>query len=202
MMKKNERSDPRDQTHHRLLPETGYRRKIMDGGWLSKRNTRDRRSTEKEWKDVLLGEMGFALVAALMAIWILSAVGILVFTVSTQDLRISSRSVGEKMAFSAAETGLYLLTQNFNWQNLNANAVSNTKIDPTAGSQYTISVPTIPTSGPGFIPYPGFSMGGAEVWGRARYLASVTGTNTRYNSNVQVDSGIGYGPVDITTVYR
>jgi len=145
---------------------------------------------------------GFALVAALLAIWILSAVGILVFTVSTQDVRISSRLVGEKMAFSSAETGLHLLTQNFNWQNLNANAASNVRVDPSSGSEYTILAPTIPTSGPGVILYPGFSIGGAEVWGRTRYLASVIGRNTRYNSNAQVDSGIGYGPVDITTIYK
>ncbi|MCJ7496360.1 MAG: hypothetical protein MUP68_19320, partial [Deltaproteobacteria bacterium] len=53
---------------------------------------------------------GFALIAALMAIWILTAVGILVFTISTQDIRISGRLVGEKKAFSAVETGIHALT--------------------------------------------------------------------------------------------
>ena len=50
-------------------------------------------------------EEGFALIAALLAITILTAVGLLVFAMSTQDIRISGRLVGEKKAVSAAEAG-------------------------------------------------------------------------------------------------
>ena len=39
-------------------------------------------------------DSGFALIAALLAIWILTAFGLLVFTVTTQDVRISSRMAG------------------------------------------------------------------------------------------------------------
>ena len=46
---------------------------------------------------------GFALIAALMAAGILTASGISVFTVSTQDVRISSRILGERKALLAAE---------------------------------------------------------------------------------------------------
>jgi hypothetical protein len=144
---------------------------------------------------------GFALVAALLALWILTSVGLLVFAVSTQDVRISSRTVGEKSALSASDSCLHTLTQSFNWTNLSANA-ANITIDSAAGTTCTIQTPTLPTSGPGVVLYPGFSMGGGEVWGRARYLATVVAMNTRYNSRVQVDSGVGYGPVDITTIYR
>jgi Tfp pilus assembly protein PilX len=42
---------------------------------------------------------GFAMVAALMSIMVLTAVGLLVFAVSTQDVRISSRVVGRKSLF-------------------------------------------------------------------------------------------------------
>ena len=63
-------------------------------------------------------EKGFALIASLLALWILAALGILVFTVTTQDVRISSKTVGEKKAFLAAESGVSWLTQNFNPANL------------------------------------------------------------------------------------
>jgi hypothetical protein len=33
-------------------------------------------------------------------------------------------------------------------------------------------------------------------------MASVAGTNTRYNSNLQIDVGLGYGPIEIMTTYR
>ena len=51
-------------------------------------------------------EKGFVLVAALMAVFLLVALGVLVFTVTTQDVRISSRYIGEKKAFSAAESAI------------------------------------------------------------------------------------------------
>jgi Tfp pilus assembly protein PilX len=142
---------------------------------------------------------GFALVAALMAIWILTAVGILVFTVSTQDLRVSTRLVGEKKAFAALDTGIHALTRDFKYDNLAASRKERQLADTGGdlGSLYTINTPWIPTSteGPAAIYYPGFSAAGSEAWGRARYLADVTGFNTRYNSSIQVNVGIGYGPI-------
>ena len=149
-------------------------------------------------------EGGFALIAALMAIWILTALGLLVFTVTIQDVRISSRTVGEKKAFYAAESGISWLTQNFNPIDLGASAVSNVVVDMATDpdTQYSIPAPSIPTSGPAAVPYPGFSMGGGEMWGQSRFVGNVSGTNARYSSNVQVGIGVGYGPVDVSTVYR
>jgi hypothetical protein len=147
---------------------------------------------------------GFALIAALMAIWILTAVGILVFTISTQDIRISSRLVGEKKAFAAAEAGVHRLSQTLDPANLSASAESN-QVDATndPDSRYTISTPTIPPrSRPSSLPLAGYSIGGGQQWGQEIFEARVTGTNTRYNSMVQVDTGLGYGPIEITTLYR
>ena len=155
----------------------------------------------------LLGrKTGFALVAALMAIWILTAVGILVFTVSTQDLRVSTRLVGEKKAFAALETGVHVLTRDFKYDDLPASKKENELAD-TGGdkdSRYTIDAPRIPTpsDGPATIYYIGFSAAGSESWGRARYLADVRGFNTRYNSIMQVNAGIGYGPIPISPESR
>jgi Tfp pilus assembly protein PilX len=147
---------------------------------------------------------GFALIAALMAIWILTAVGILVFTISTQDIRISSRVIGEKKAFSAAESGIHRFMQSFDPATLAASAVSNVQVDSTndPDSRYTVGTPFRPTSGPASVPLVGYAIGGGQQWGQERFNAAVSGTNTRYNSLVQVNIGAGYGPVEITTAYR
>jgi hypothetical protein len=148
---------------------------------------------------------GFALIAALMAIWILTAVGILVFTISTQDIRISGRVVGEKKAFSAAQAGIHQLCINFDPANLPGSAVTTpTSVDTTndPASRYTIGTPARPTSGPSSVPLPGYAIGGGQQWGQERFDGQVTGTNTRYNSLVRVAVGVGYGPVEITTLYR
>jgi len=149
-------------------------------------------------------EKGFALIAALLAIWIITAVGILVFAISTQDIRISGRLIGEKKAFAAVETGIHRLTQTLDPANLGGSAVSNVQVDASndAESRYSIGAPTRPTSGPSTVPLAGYAIGGGQQWGQERFNARVTGTNTRYNSMVQVDVGVGYGPIEITTIYR
>lgn len=155
-------------------------------------------------------EKGFALIAALMAVWVLTAMGILVFTVTTQDVRTSSRSVGEKKAFSAAESGISWLVQNFDPANMTSTTATSspmrvdannpTLIDPN--STFTFTTPQPPTTGPAILPTPGYSIGGGEVWGQTRYVSSVTGRNSNYNSRIDIQAGLGYGPVDVTTIYR
>jgi Tfp pilus assembly protein PilX len=149
-------------------------------------------------------EKGIALVAALLAIMILTAVGILVFIVSTRDIRISSRLIGEKKAFSAAEAGIHSLMHSFDPANLAASAVSDVQVDPgnDPNSRYTIGTPSRPTSGPSSVPLAGYAIGGGQQWGQARYNVGVNGTNTSYNSLVRVEIGAGYGPIEISTAYR
>jgi len=162
---------------------------------------------EKKRKPLLSQKKGFALVAALMAIWILTAVGVLVFTVSTQDVRISGRLFCEKKAFSSAETGLHWLTINFDYNDPNASGVSSQKLDPSAGSpvdqhdRYTIGPGPngwYPTSGPATIWYAGFD----NQWGRTVNIATVTGSNAACGGNLQVDAGVGYGPIYTHTTRR
>ena len=131
-------------------------------------------------------EKGFVLVAALMAVLLLTALGVLVFTVTTQDVRISSRLVGEKKAFSAAESGISWLAQNLNPGNLGASAAANVVVDAGTDpdSRYSISAPAAPTTGPAAIPARGYAIGGGEVWGQTRYLATVRGENTRYDTRL------------------
>jgi hypothetical protein len=151
-------------------------------------------------------DSGFALIAALLTVWILTAVGMLVFTVTTQDVRISSRLVGEKKAFFATEAGVHRLVQGFDplqltdTQKYQRDFQVDAAGDPA--SWYRIDNPVAPTRGPAAIPLPGYTLGGGQQWGATRFLATVTGRNDRYRSTVQVDTGIGFGPVEITTAYR
>ncbi len=179
----------------------------MEWARLTKINGRAGHHPEKRRKPLLSGKKGFALVAALMAIWILTAVGVLVFTVSTQDIRISGRLVCEKRGFAAAETGLHWLTTNFDFYDVPASAVSLQPLDPSAGTPadphdfYSVGPwPTgwYPVTGPANIWYAGFD----GDWGRTINTARVTGTNTQCGSSLQVDAGVGYGPVQPTTTRR
>jgi len=150
-------------------------------------------------------EKGFALITSLLALWVLTSLGMLVFSVTTQDVRVSSRTVGERKAFSAAESGIHRLTQTFDAANPGNSVVSGVVVDATSSGDphttYAIAAPPggwNPTSGPGGVPIPGYE----PNWGRKRFLAQVTGTNTAYNSSVPINVGVGYGPVDITTLYK
>ncbi len=152
----------------------------------------------------LSSERGFVLIAAVLACMILLAVGILALTMSGQDVKISSRVVGEKKAFSACESGVHKLTTTLDPENLAGSAVTNVQVDSTndSASLYTIGMPSRPSTGPGMLPLSGYSIGGGQVWGQTLYNATVTGTNTDYDSRVQISIGIGYGPIEMTTISR
>jgi hypothetical protein len=53
-------------------------------------------------------EKGFVMIVALMAIVVLTAVGFFALTMISEELMISSRMLGERRAFSAAESGAYM----------------------------------------------------------------------------------------------
>ncbi len=145
---------------------------------------------------------GFALIASILALFILTALGLLTFTVSTRDVRISSRVVGEKKAFTAAETGIHYLTSHFIPENLAATSWQVVDINTDPNSRFAIAAAARPTTGPATIPMSGYSIGGGQVWGQERFNTMVTGENTGYGSTVSVDVGLGFGPVEITTAYR
>lgn len=142
--------------------------------------------------------------AAVLVIFILNALGMLVFSLSTQDIRISSRMVGEKKAFSSAEAGIHWMTQNFDPDNLAGIPADNIVVDLSNDPDSYFAVTSLgrPTQGPEILPLPGYSSGGGQQWGQNRYQASVTGANSRYKSRVQMDASLGFGPVELTTTYR
>ena len=149
-------------------------------------------------------EGGFALVAAILACVILLALALLVINLSTQDLKSSAKNVGDKKAAAAAETGIHKMMQNFDPQNLSSSAQTNIQVDPNndPNSVYTIGTPTRPTTGPTFLPLTGFSIGGGQSWGQARYVVDVTGRNTAYGTSVTIGTGVGFGPIEISTMSR
>lgn len=149
-------------------------------------------------------ERGFALITAIMACMILLALAVLVLNLSTGDLRVSSRSVGDKKAMSAAETGIHRAMQTFNPQNLAATVVTGVQVDPAndPATVYTVGAPAAPATGPLFLPMEGYSIGGGQSWGQRRYEVNVQGRSTSYNTSMNVRTGMGYGPVEVSTMFR
>jgi hypothetical protein len=148
-------------------------------------------------------EEGFALVAAVMACLILFALGMLIISISTQDIRISTKIVGDKRALAVAEEGIHRINETFNPQTV----LTDTAVGPVyrsgSASSYTINYPAVlPATGPEFIVLRGYQIGGGQTLGLKRYSLGVVGRNDEYNSQVAVSLGIGYGPVDITPSYR
>ena len=137
---------------------------------------------------------GFSIIVVILAILILTALGFLAMTVSTTDLQITNRIIGEKKAMIAAEAGIHVLTSNFSPANITAITGS---VDPVndPASIYTINPPVMPdgSSGiPSYMPLKGFSIAGGQEWGQKMYETSVTGQNTSYGSSVQINVGFGY----------
>jgi hypothetical protein len=146
-------------------------------------------------------EKGFALIAAIMACLILLALGMLVYSLSTQDIRTSVKIVGDKRALASAEEGIHSVCQAFDPQTPVTAPLTTTRADGV--SNYTINYPaTAPTTGPMGIRLAGYDIGGGRIYGDRRYNVSVTGRSTEYTTEVTIGVGLGYGPVDITTLYQ
>lgn len=155
-------------------------------------------------KSAICDDRGFAFIAALLAMLILVSLGVLIFTLTTRDVRVTVKLMGEKKAFSAAENGIHSLMQKFDPL---ASVVNPDLACPGLGGYfqvtasetdtcYTYTPPTPATSGSSIVNMAGYSMTGQQNFGRAPYDSSVTGANTNYMSQVSLGLGIGYGPVD------
>ena len=149
-------------------------------------------------------EKGIALVAALFMCMLLLALGTIIVTLSTGDISASAQLVGEKKAMSAAEKGITRLVINFNPYNPSASAqeTETEDTDVDSNSLYQIEGATLPDIGPEYIPMSGESIAGGQIFGRVRYNSNVRGINTTYNTSVRIGVGLGYGPVDISTMSR
>jgi Tfp pilus assembly protein PilX len=149
-------------------------------------------------------QRGIALIVALLANVILLAVGVLAIHLSTKDIRASFAVIGDKKAFAAAEAGIHQLCRNFDPATLAQQAQANVQVNPAVdpATRYTIFQPTQPTTGPAIVPIMGYQIGGGATWGQERFNAIVRGENTAYNSQAQVDVGLGFGPIEMSTMSR
>jgi Tfp pilus assembly protein PilX len=143
---------------------------------------------------------GFALIAAVMANLILLSVGIVAVNLSTQDLRISMKVVGDKKAMSAAEAATHWIMVNFDPAHTGAVAKTNRLLTELAHgleprSRVTIAEPAASTEGPMQVSLAGHDMS-ATQWVLLRYDTTVTGRNEDYQTSVTLNVGLGYGPVD------
>jgi len=153
-------------------------------------------------------ERGFALIAALLANLVLLAVGIVALNISTQDIRVSMKVLGDKKALNAAEAGIHRLTQVFDPGNLTAPVSTTfTQVDTgtgaDSGTKYKVTNLWQSTGlGSAPIQMAGYSSGGAVAWGMQRYDATVQGNNDTYSASVTVQVGLGFGPVPISVNYN
>jgi Tfp pilus assembly protein PilX len=145
-------------------------------------------------------EGGFALIAAVMANLILLSVGIIAINLSTQDLRISMKVVGDKKAMSAAEAATHWIMVNFDPAHPGTVAKTNRLLTELAAgleprSRVTITEPAASAVGPLQVSLAGHDMS-ATQWVLLRYDTTVTGRNEDYQTSVTLNVGLGYGPVD------
>ncbi len=117
-----------------------------------------------------LRENGFALIAALLANLILLAVGILAVNLSSGDIRVSMRTVGDKKALNAAETGVHEFTRLFDPATAFSGSVFPVSFQALSGgqdsaTQYSIAQPAVPTTGPATLQLNGYAIGGRRCGG-------------------------------------
>jgi len=137
-----------------------------------------------------------------MACVILFALAMLIIQLSTGDLKVSSSNVGDKKASIAAEAGIQQMLSSFDPASPPTPATFAVDTVNAPGSVYSFTAPVPPANGPAFLPMKGYSIGGGQQWGQRSYVSSVTGQNTNYNSSVTIDVGMGYGPIEISTMSR
>jgi hypothetical protein len=147
-------------------------------------------------KTRLSSEKGFALITAILACAILFALAILILQLSTGDLRVSSRSVGDKKAMTANDSGIHQLVRNFDPStppNHNVITTSPVAVDAVnaPGDSYHITAPAAAVPGPAELPLAGYSF----PWGQKRYNFDVTGTNSTYSTRMEVGVAVGFGPI-------
>ncbi len=133
------------------------------------------------------------LVAALLAMLIMIALGLYALSTTTQDMKTSTRIVAERKAFSAAECGLHTLCLTFD---PGMAAVSNQACDGVndPSCRYDIAAPARNATLPS-IAVVGADITGGKRWVSQVYDTTITGRDTNYNSSVSVAVGVTFGPI-------
>jgi hypothetical protein len=135
-------------------------------------------------------EAGFALIAAIMACLILLALGMLVISLSTQDIRVSTKIVGEKRALAAAYTGINSLLQAHDQLANDAATDPGPFYRPDVVSNYRIKYPAKNPSGNSKVPSKRPWPGNSDYEWKLRNI-DVVGINTEYNTQVTIGVWVG-----------
>jgi len=146
-------------------------------------------------------EGGFVLIAALMAVMILMAVGFFILTTTSQDLRMSSRLVGERKAFSAAESGMQTFCLTFSSDPAQY-PKSDQPVDATNDPTARFDIPNAPARNATDMAAVGSDIKGGVHWGYQIWTADIIGRDTAYKSSVTLSVGFQFGPVPDDPAYH
>jgi hypothetical protein len=135
-------------------------------------------------------EAGFALIAAIMASLILLALGLLVFSLSTQDIRVSARIVGDRRALAAAEEGISAIVTTFDKSPATAQ-VNQNRADGMSNYSIMYPVQLPPVGAPEFVGLRGSNIAVGSIMLKV-YEVDVIGRNTAYGTQVRIKTHIGY----------
>jgi hypothetical protein len=134
-----------------------------------------------------------------MATLILIAVGLFAMTITTQDVRIAGRIIGERRALSAAESGAHAVLMQLNPVAPVALPVAGIcpaqiQIDPASDPGITYCYPAQPARNPTMptITMPGFDLSRAYVG--AVFDTTITGQDNNYGTTARIAMGSAYAP--------
>ena len=141
-------------------------------------------------------EGGFVLVVAIMAVMILMAVGFFILTTTTQDVRMSTRLVGERQALSAAEACVHFIAANLS--PTSARTFTNVAYDMANNPNARFSSNSVPNLSLSNMAAPGYSLSNETTYGQGFDTVCV-GRETGYGSSASI--GIGTtGPIGGATL--
>lgn len=161
-------------------------------------------------KHIINNEKGFVLLVAIIACLILLALGILVINMSTGDLLTTRDVVGNKKAMAAAESGISKIIRDVepdNWKtdpgytDCDSSGYTWNKIQGGTddNTEFAVCIPQASSLPP--LHASGYSLGGGGSsvisYGHMRYDTRVLGRNTSYNSQSELEIGLGFGPVPL-----
>jgi Tfp pilus assembly protein PilX len=148
-------------------------------------------------------EQGFVLIVALFAMLLIIALGIYALNMSTNDIFVSTRMVGERRAFSASESCWNIFAATYDPSTYDPNS-SSAPYSPTIDSndndlRCNLTSTTIPSTP---ISLSGYEASGGETWVYLTWQLIVDGYDDRYLGHEQSQSVVGYGPVLGSTEYK
>jgi hypothetical protein len=145
----------------------------------------------KSIRDTGKKEEGFAFVMAMLATLLLVSLTVLIFSLTTRDIRITVKAQGEKLAKSAAETGIYNLVMQTDVKKGDIANYTGSFMEGTM--KYTIEQQpsTASLNKPKIRTVSGSSLDGGG-YNNIIHNKRVTGSDTRLGTQITVDVGIEY----------